>query len=106
VLDALDLPKPDKLDDTTGTSSLRTVTLNVPAPQAATPSGVDDGKDATDQKALTGNPVEPTTKADDTAAGSGRQGKSPFGAHRESGTKTAETSDKADNSTGEKSTDK
>lgn len=106
VLEALKLPKPPKLEDTTGTSSLRTVTLAVTAPKAAAASDVVDKKEARDEKTVTGTTSEPTTKADDTTASSGRHRKSPFGSHRDGGADTAKTAKASDSSTGDKSPDK
>ena len=114
VLDALNLPKPPKLEDTSNATNLRTVTLAVPAATAATQSDVKDDKDVSDPKAVTGTASEPTTKAEDTTRSSGRHRKSTFGSHRDSSTKTASaaktansTADKkADSGAGDKSSDK
>ncbi len=76
MLDALKLPKPPKLEDVT-------------APKAAATSDVVDKKDASDDTTVTGTTSEPTTKADDTTASSGRHRKSPFGSHRDRGANTA-----------------
>ena len=112
VLDALKLPKPDKLTDTSGASTVRTVTLNVPAARAATPGDVSDKKAVSDQKSPTGTLSESTKKADDAAASSSLQSKSPFSSHRDRGATTAKPADSgasdksADRSTGEKGPNK
>lgn len=106
VLDALKLPPSGKATDTTSTASLRTVTLAVPAAPAAVQSNPVDTKDASDQKALSGNVSEPTKKADDAPASSGRHRKSTSGVHRDRGTNAAKTAKAADSSPGDKSADK